>query len=126
MKQMNSRPDFSKVETLEMALELCAQGILEPLYLMPCEFGGGAVPENTVYVPAGMAEVKLRNDLEVIAPLIREGLVREYMALPSYAGRSLVPVSILVRAFDPREVSFEFAMWGRRLGRGRPGIKMTP
>ena len=108
-------PDFSQVDSLEKALALVGEGVLEPLLLRPIEFGGSETQENCLYVPVGFAALKHSHDMNVIGPLVQKGLVRQYAARPSYEGKSFVPNSIFVRAHDPRDVSFTLAIWGSAL-----------
>jgi len=70
-----SGPDFSHVDSLAKARELLSQGKLEKLHLMPLEFGGEDIPQNVVYVPVGMADVKAGIDRDVIGRLAAEGKI---------------------------------------------------
>ncbi|WP_153557482.1 hypothetical protein [Roseimaritima sediminicola] len=108
-------PDFSNVDSLEKAIALVDEGTLEPLYLMPLEFGGPEHPQNTVYVPVGVVDIKRSTDLNIIAPLIKSGDVKDYSAVPEYRGRSFVPMSIQIEATDPKQFKTEIAIWGESL-----------
>jgi len=110
-------PDFSSIDSREKALAQVSEGKLEPLYLMPSEFGGMEVPMNIVYVPVGFAEVKRRIDLNIIAPLIQNGDVQQYAAVPEYRGRSFVPMAIRIEATDPKKFVSSINIWGEALDR---------
>jgi hypothetical protein len=108
-------PDFSDVDSIAKALALVEKGVLEPLLLLPPEFGGSDIPQNRLYVPNGLAAIKHSHDQNVIRPLVLEGLIREYGAYPDYDGRSVVPLSLFIRAWEPREVAFTLGIWGEGL-----------
>ncbi len=110
-------PDFSGVDTQEKALALVEEGKLEPLYLMPPEFGGPDDPRNIVYVPIGIADIKRGTDLNIIAPLVESRDVRNYSAVPEYRGRSFVPMAIKIVASDPKRFESEINIWGEALDR---------
>ncbi len=115
-------PDFSMVDSLEKAEQLCAQGQLEPLLLMPAIFGGQEAAGNLVYVPVGLAQAKADIDNNMISPLVQEGKVRAYAAVPEYEGVSFVPVAIQISAWDPDSpdtgsISGTLAVWGSALER---------
>jgi hypothetical protein len=110
-------PDFSNVDTREKALMLVEKGQLEPLYLMPPEFGGPEDPRNVVYVPIGIAEIKRSTDLNIIAPLVESGDIQKYSAVPEYRGRSFVPMAIKIEASDPKRFECEINIWGEALDR---------
>ncbi|WP_153557100.1 hypothetical protein [Roseimaritima sediminicola] len=110
-------PDFSDVDTREKALALVEKGQLEPLYLMPPEFGGAEDPRNIVYVPIGIADIKRSTDLNVIAPLVESGDLQNYSAVPEYRGRSFIPMAIKIEASDPKRFECEINIWGEALDR---------
>jgi hypothetical protein len=110
-------PDFSGVNTREKALALVDEGKLEPLYLMPPEFGGPEDPRNIVYVPIGIAEIKRSTDVNIIAPLIQAGDIQNYSAVPEYRGSSFVPMAIKIEASDPKRFQSEINIWGEALDR---------
>jgi hypothetical protein len=56
------QPDFSNVDSLEKAQQLCREGTLEQVYLFPLKFGGQEIPPNIVYVPLGIAAIMQRLD----------------------------------------------------------------
>ena len=118
MKQPDDGPDFSGIDSLEKATQLTEEGVLIPLLLLPTEFGGEPVAENTVFVPPFVQEIKERTDREVIGALIADGKVSRYSTIPQYEGRSFVPSALVIRAWDPQEFSTTIAIWGAALGEG--------
>jgi hypothetical protein len=110
-----SGPDFSHVDSREKAEQLVNRGELARLHLVPPEFGGADDARNLVYVPPFVVELKQQTDANVIAPLVREGRVRSYVATPQYEGPSFVPASIEIRASDPGEFETSLRIWGPAL-----------
>lgn len=110
-------PDFSDVDSREKAIQLVKEGVLEPLYLMPHEFGGPDDPRNVVYVPVGIAEVKRGTDLNIIAPLVESGDIENYAATPEYRGRSFVPMAVKIEASGTKKFASEICIWGEALDR---------
>jgi hypothetical protein len=108
-------PDFSHVDSLATAKQLAADGALEPLLLLPAQFGGSPVPENVVYVPAWFARQKDEFDSNIVGPLIADGKVSRYRAVPEYQGSSFVPISIKIDAWDPGKISADLILWGDAL-----------
>ena len=111
-------PDFSGIDSREKAEELFRRGDLEKLFLMPLEFGGQDIPVNTLYVPVGLAEVKVGIDNNVIGPLAAEGKITKYSATPEYQGNSFIPIAIKIVASDPGEFVTTINIWGEALARG--------
>lgn len=110
-------PDFSSVNSREKAIAMVEDGTLEPLYLMPPEFGGPDDPRNIVYVPIGIADIKRGTDLNIIAPLIQSGDIQNYSAVPEYRGSSFVPMAIQIEATAPKRFQSEINIWGEALDR---------
>jgi hypothetical protein len=113
-------PDFSMVDSAEKAEQLCAQGQLERMFLMPAEFGGQDHIQNVVYCPIGSAAAKADVDFNIIAALIRDGKVQAYSAVPIYEGDSFVPVAVEISAWHPETpdtgaFNARVAMWGSAL-----------
>ena len=75
------------------------------------------LPQNFVYVPVGLAEVKRSIDENIIAPLVSEGTVTRYAATPEYSGDSFIPIAITVTASDPGSFTTTIAVWGEALTR---------
>jgi hypothetical protein len=113
---MNSL-NFSHVDSLDKAFRLASEGILEPSFLLPVEFGGASDPRNTLYVPTGIAAVKYGHDMNVILPLIQAGKVQEYYAAPEYEGGSIVPAAINIRAWGNTdvEVNLRIDIWSKEV-----------
>lgn len=105
-------PDFSHINSAAKVQELVALGILEPLYLMPLDFGGPETPMNCVFVPVGLAELKYSTDHNIIAPLIERGVVSHYSAAPKYLGDSFVPTCIEIKATVPGNFESCIQIWG--------------
>ena len=93
------------------------RGDLEKLFLIPLEFGGQDGPDNTLYVPVGVADVKAGIDTNVIGQLVSEGKVSQYKADLEYQGDSIVPIAIVITAWDPGEFTTTINIWGDALGR---------
>tara|TARA_A100001391_G_scaffold189531_1_gene161058 strand:+ start:793 stop:1143 length:351 start_codon:yes stop_codon:yes gene_type:complete len=110
-------PDFSSVDSREKAIAMVDEGTLETLWLMPPEFGGVDDPLNVLYVPRGIAEVKRRTDLNIVAPLMRSGDVQNYTATPEYRGNSLIPMALNISVTDPKEYRTQIVIWGEALDR---------
>lgn len=113
-------PDFSTVDSAEKAEQLCAQGQLERMPLMPAEFGGQDHVQNMVYCPLGLAAAKADVDLNIIGPLVQGGKVQAYSAVPIYEGDSFVPVAVEISAWHPESpdtgaFNARLAMWGSAL-----------
>ncbi len=114
------RPDYSAVDSLDKVQRLVAAGELVPLLLLPEDFGGQAIKENTVYVPPFAADMKEGADRNIIGPLAAEGKVTRYRAEPEYAGTSFVPIAIKLVATEPANFTYDVAIWGAALGRDLP------
>jgi hypothetical protein len=110
-----SGPDFSAVDSRAKAEELVSRGELHKLLLMPAEFGGPDIPQNTVYVPAFAAEMKTHIDRNIVAPLVANRTTTQYEAAPQYEGRSFVPISIKIVATNPGSFTANVAIWGKAL-----------
>ncbi len=110
-------PDWSYVDSPAKAKALVGEGVLVELMLLPEEFGGPRVPENTVYVPPFVEELKYRTDMNIIRPLIMDGVVTQYTAIPEHVGPCMVPIAIRVEATEPGQFAFNLAIWGAALRR---------
>lgn len=85
--------DFSHVDSCEKAIALVQEGKLFKILLFPAEFGGVDIPQNSVYVPAGIPEIKD----QITGTLIRfveQGLIDDLQVNPDYKGNSFVPSAI--------------------------------
>jgi hypothetical protein len=110
-------PDFSAIDSQAKAEGLFRRGDLEKLLLIPLEFGGSDDPDNTLYVPIGVAAIKARIDNDVIAPLVEEGKITEYNAEPEYQGESFIPIALKIVASNPGQFSTTINIWGDALAR---------
>jgi hypothetical protein len=110
-------PDFSEIDSQAKAEELFRRGDLEKLFLLPLEFGGQDVPQNVLYVPIGVADIKSGIDDNVIGPLVSEGQVTQYTATPEYQGKSFIPIAIRIVASNPGQFTTTINIWGDALGR---------
>lgn len=108
-------PDFSAVDTEAKAEALLRRGELEVLLLLPHAFGGDDRRENTLYVPVGLAEVKRRVDMNIIAPLVAAGKVTQYSATPEYRGTSFIPVAVNIVAAGTTSFTTKINIWGEAL-----------
>ena len=81
------------------------------MLLMPAEFGGPAEGMNVVFVPAWAAEQKQRIDSGTVTPLAQQGKLSKYAAEPCYKGSSLVPSSVVIRAYDPGDFTATVEIW---------------
>lgn len=90
-------PDFSDVTSREDAQRLVAEGRLVPALLFPRVFGGTESPENTVYVPRGVAAQLDRIAAEV-SRLVGERFAVTVDVLPEHRGGSVIPAQIRVQA----------------------------
>lgn len=110
-RREESSPDFSFVDSIEKAIQLCEEGQLEKIQLVPPEFGGVDIPMNMLYVPVGVGKFKQQVDKKMVGDLIEKGAVSEYAVDPEYAEGSVVPTSLTVRAWNPGEFSTRIKIW---------------
>ncbi len=89
------KPDFSHVDSLEKAVALAKEGKLFRILLIPQEFGGSDSPENSIYVPPGIPEVKDQMTGTIIR-FAEQGLIDSLNVSPEYKGESFVPASIRI------------------------------
>jgi hypothetical protein len=110
-------PDFSHLDSQAKVEAACQRGELEPLHLLPLEFGGADDENNILYVPIGVADVKAGIDLNVIRPLIEEGKITQYNVTPEYQGDSFVPIALEITAWEPGNFKTTINIWGDALAR---------
>lgn len=92
----DSGMNFSHVDAREKAMALVQEGKLFKILLFPSEFGCEDIPQNSVYVPAGIPEIKD----QITGTLIRfveQGLIDNMQVNPEYKGNSFVPSKIKMR-----------------------------
>jgi len=75
--------DYSHVTSRQAAEAMVAKGELATILLFPAEFGGEDVPENMVYVPPGISELKARNT-ETLIRFFKDGLIDNITVTPEY------------------------------------------
>jgi hypothetical protein len=85
--------DFSAIDSSEKAVKLAQEGKLFKILLFPAEFGGEDVPQNVVYVPAGIPDIKDKFTGTLIR-FVQEGLIDNLQVSPEYKGNSFVPSKI--------------------------------
>jgi len=85
--------DFSHIDSTDKLAAAVAAEVLFPMLLFPEAFGGEVIEENTVYVPAGIAEAQ-HKIIGTLLRLIEEGMVDGLKAYPENKGDSLVPCKI--------------------------------
>jgi hypothetical protein len=115
MQDQKYGPDFSHIDSKEKAEEFVRKGVLEKCFLLPLEFGGKDIDQNTVYVPLGFAKVKSDIDKNIIAPLVMDKSISQYEAFPNYQGSSFVPMSIQINASNPGSFSTKINIWGEAI-----------
>ena len=113
----SSGPDFSAIDSPAKAEKLFRRGELEKMFLLPLEFGGQDIPDNFLYVPLGVADIKAGIDNNVIGPLVEKGKVTQYTATPEYQGESVIPIAITIEATEPGEFRSTIKIWGEALTR---------
>ena len=93
----NNESDFSEIDTREKAMALAQEGQLFKVLLFPEELGGADVPQNIVYVPAGIPEVKDKITGTLVS-YVQDGLIDQLNVAPVYKGGSFVPSKITINA----------------------------
>ena len=101
---MNSAPDFSIVDSNEKAVELYKKNELAKIHLMPLEFGGEDILQNTLYAPRFAKEFKERFD-SMIKDFLLQGKKLTYSASPEYKGENFIPSRLIIKVNG--YVSFE-------------------
>jgi len=110
-------PDFSHIDSREKAERLVETGELVALLMLPEEFGGDGRPENVVFVPQFVADLRESAHENIIRPLVAEGKVTQYSVEPEYAGKCFIPIALKLKAYNPAEFTYEIRIWGEALGR---------
>lgn len=124
-KKKPTGPDYAAVDSGEKVQALVARGELVAMLLLPEVFGGENRPENLVHVPPFVADLKSEADQDLILPLVNDGKITRYSAVPEYAGRSRVPIAIRLVGYDPANFTYDIAIWGEALTRGTGGASMA-
>lgn len=96
--QAGTSLDFSEVTSREKAEVLYAQGKLERVLLFPAEFGGKDIPQNVVFVPLGITDIK--NQINgTLTRFVGDGLINKLTVEPEYKGQSFIPAKLKMRAW---------------------------
>src|SRR5258708_5464412 len=98
----NQPLNFPDVDSLEKSPALFSEGKLDGNIFFPLYFGGEAVPQNTLYVPPGIADIKRQMDA-MIGGMVKEGQITQYVAEPEYKGNSFIPCKINIKAWHPEK-----------------------
>src|SRR5687767_5485415 len=77
--------DYSDVDSLAKAQALASGGRLEKMYLFPLALGGKDIPQNIVYVPIGIGDIKRKID-GTIGRMFKEGSATQYKTDLEYKG----------------------------------------
>jgi hypothetical protein len=104
--------DFSYIISLKAAEDAAREGCLLKILLFPKELGGQDRPENQVYIPTCVWEIK-RNSTEELISAVRQGM-NDVAIVPEYCGMSLVPTKITITAaFSgmPPGYTLEIGIW---------------
>jgi hypothetical protein len=88
--------DFSSITSLEAAEDASREGSLVKVLLFPAELGGQDRPENLVYIPPHVWEIK-SNSTEDLLSAVRGGM-NDVAIVPEYRGTSFVPTKITITA----------------------------
>ena len=91
-------PDYSDVTSRDAVQALFEQGELVAVLLFPEEFGGGESDHNVVFVPAAISEAKDKNTATLVR-YVEEDLIDQLEVNPTYKGSSLVPSTIVIKAW---------------------------
>lgn len=90
--------DFSHVDSREKTIALVEKGELFKILLFPAEFGGQDIPQNVVFVPAGIPEIK-EQITGTLVRFVQDGLIDNLKVEPEYKGKSFVPSKINMHTY---------------------------
>jgi len=105
-------PDFSSITSVTAAEDACRQGHLTKALVFPAELGGQDRPDNVVYIPPLVWEVK-NNSIAGLVSAVRGGM-SNVAVVPEYRGTSFVPTRITITAAHsgmPPEYKLEIGIW---------------
>lgn len=98
--------DFYNIDSIEKAIELADEGVLEAIYLFPIQFGGEEEMFNVAFVPEGISEIKAEID-DFVERLLVDGLAASYECNIDRKENSVVPSKLtIVVKNDKDEVIF--------------------
>lgn len=104
--------DYLHISSLEAAEDARRNGHLVKVFLLPAELGGRDVPENVVYVPLHIEEIKRASDAALMNA-VRQGM-SEVAVVPGYREMSFVPTKIAITATQTGTVpqyELEISVW---------------
>jgi hypothetical protein len=114
--QHDGAVDYSDIDSREEAWRRVERGEIVAILMLPEMFGGQERDENIVFVPEAVAARKDQIDEEIILPLIQGGAIVNYSVTPDYAGKAMVPTSLLLTATSPEPHLYSFQIWRPRAG----------
>jgi hypothetical protein len=91
--------EFSSVVSLKDAEDACRRGHLTKAFLLPSELGGQDRPDNVVYIPSHISEMKNSSTAELLSAI--RGGMSDVAIVPEYRGMSFVPAKITITAAIP-------------------------
>jgi hypothetical protein len=91
--------EFSSIASLKDAEDACRRGHLTKALLLPSELGGQDRPENVVYIPPHISEIKKDSTAELLSAV--RGGMNDVAVVPEYRGVSFVPAKITITAAIP-------------------------
>lgn len=105
---------WAAIQSMEAAVAAHERGELEPLLLLPSQFGGDDDPLNVVFVPKGFVSIRDQTITDSMGRLIADGIVNSFTCEPEYDGDSFVPVRLRMRAWHtdkPGGVNAVLEIW---------------
>jgi hypothetical protein len=105
-------PDFSCITSVKAAEDACRKGHLTKALLFPAELGGQDRPDNVVYIPPHVWEIK-SNSIAGLLIAVRGGM-SDVAVVPEYRGTSFVPTKITITAANsgmPPGYKLEIGIW---------------
>jgi hypothetical protein len=107
---MQTKPDYSHIDSKEKAEQLYARKELVKLHLLPLDWGGEDAALNTIYVPEFAFEQKCTIDA-MIEELLEAGYNLSYTASPEYKGNSFIASKLLIKVRGDRELDASIEIW---------------
>lgn len=108
LKGNNKEEDvnYATINSRVKAESLYKKNLLKPLYLMPLQFNGQLVQENTLYVPDFVVPIKNSYD-DMVEVLVMENKVTGYKCNAAYKGDSFIPSALTIVASKDGKTVFE-------------------
>lgn len=88
--------NLAKVRRGKKLDEALKKGELVVVYLTPLAFGGAEDESNAIYTPPAAAKIKQQCD-DAVERMFVKGEISQYMAIPQYKGKSVVPSCIKIK-----------------------------